>query len=55
MTHSELTYDGLQRDLTHARGIFESLIGSEQNLLGEKHFSKFIWGQPTIKSTSLWA
>jgi len=27
------------RELTHARGIFENLIESEQNLLGEEHFS----------------
>jgi len=36
----ELTHVGLQRDLTHARGIFGSLVGSEQNLLGEEHFSR---------------
>jgi len=27
------------RELTYARGIFESLVGSEQNLLGEENFS----------------
>jgi len=37
-----------QRDLTHARGIFESLIGSEQILLGEEHFStrRATWQDP---------
>jgi len=28
------------RDLTHAGGIFRSAVGSEQNVMGEEHFSK---------------
>jgi len=30
------------RELTHARGIFENLVGSEQNLLGEEHLSSHL-------------
>jgi len=32
------------RDLTHTKGIFRSLVGSEQILMGEEHFPSVLEG-----------